>query len=69
MVILPGALASAFTMAFVGRNCGAARRARHGADRRAAASCSSMYKLSLLTYDAGAHDLFWPLISAASGSG
>ena len=36
MVILPGAIASAVTMAFVGRNAATARRARHGADRRGA---------------------------------
>jgi DHA2 family multidrug resistance protein len=28
-----------------------------------------MWKLSLLTYDAGAHDLFWPLIARGVGLG
>ncbi len=68
MVILPGAIASAVTMAFVGRN--SARL-----DARATVPVGSllflfaMWKLSLLTYDSGAHDLFWPLIARGVGLG
>ena len=29
----------------------------------------SMWKLSLLSYDAGAQDLFWPLVSRGVGLG
>src|SRR5512142_1078263 len=51
-VILPGALASAFTMAIVGRN---ARRldARYTVVAGAFLFFLSMYKLSLMTYDSG----------------
>ena len=68
MVILPGALASAFTMAIVGRNA-------EKLDARITVTIGSllflfsMYKLSLLSYDAGAHDLFWPLILRGVGLG
>jgi DHA2 family multidrug resistance protein len=68
MVILPGALASAVTMAVVGRNA-------EKLDARATVTVGSllflfsMYKLSLLSYDAGAYDLFWPLISRGVGLG
>jgi MFS transporter, DHA2 family, multidrug resistance protein len=68
MVILPGAIASAVTMAVVGRN---ARRldARVTVPIGAALFFFSMWSLSLLTYDAGAHDLFWPLIARGVGLG
>jgi len=68
MVILPGALASAFTMAIVGRNA-------EKLDARVTVTIGSllflfsMWKLSLLSYDAGAHDLFWPLIARGVGLG
>jgi DHA2 family multidrug resistance protein len=68
MVILPGAIASAVTMAVVGRN--AARL-----DARATVPIGgflffySMWRLSLLSFDAGAHDLFWPLIARGVGLG
>ena len=60
-VILPGALASAFTMAFVGRN---SQRldARYTVTIGAFGFLLSMWQLSQLTLDAGAGDLFWPLI-------
>jgi len=60
-VILPGALASAFTMAFVGRN---SQRldARYTVTIGAFGFLLSMWMLSKLTLDAGAGDLFWPLI-------
>jgi DHA2 family multidrug resistance protein len=68
MVILPGAIASAVTMAVVGRN---AQRldARITVPLGAGLFFLSMWKLSLLTYDAGAHDLFWPLIARGVGLG
>jgi MFS transporter, DHA2 family, multidrug resistance protein len=68
MVILPGAIASAVTMAVVGRN---AQRldARVTVPIGALLFFFSMYKLSLLTYDAGKEDLFWPLVSRGVGLG
>ncbi|MDB4915615.1 MAG: multidrug resistance protein [Gemmatimonadetes bacterium] len=68
MVILPGALASAFTMAMVGRNS-ARLDARVTVPIGAFLFFLSMYKLSLLTFDAGAQDLFWPLILRGFGLG
>jgi MFS transporter, DHA2 family, multidrug resistance protein len=68
MVILPGALASAFTMAIVGRNA-ARLDARVTVPIGATLFLWSMYQLSLLSFDAGAHDLFWPLISRGVGLG
>ncbi|MDB4899421.1 MAG: hypothetical protein JWN53_1229 [Gemmatimonadetes bacterium] len=68
MVILPGALASAFTMAIVGRNA-ARLDARVTVPIGASLFLFSMYRLSLLTFDAGAQDLFWPLISRGGGLG
>ena len=67
-VILPGALASAFTMAIVGRNANRLD-ARYTVVVGALLFLASMYMLSLLTYDAGAHDLFWPLILRGVGLG
>jgi MFS transporter, DHA2 family, multidrug resistance protein len=68
LVILPGAIASAVTMAVVGRN---AQRldARVTVPVGAGLFFLSMWKLSLLTFDAGAHDLFWPLIARGVGLG
>jgi DHA2 family multidrug resistance protein len=68
MVILPGAIASAVTMAIVGRNA-AKLDARVTVTIGAFFFLFSMWKLSLLSYDAGAHDLFWPLISRGVGLG
>jgi DHA2 family multidrug resistance protein len=68
MVILPGALASAFTMAFVGRNA-ARLDARVTVPIGASLFLFSMYKLSLLTFDAGAPDLLLPLIARGVGLG
>ena len=62
MIILPGALASAFTMAFVGRNS-ARLDARVTVPIGASLFLYSMWSLSRLTFDSGAHDLFWPLVS------
>jgi DHA2 family multidrug resistance protein len=67
-IILPGALASAFTMAIVGKNA-------HRLDARVTVAAGSllfllsMYQLSALTFDAGAHDMFWPLIWRGTGLG
>ena len=68
MIILPGALASAFTMAFVGKNS-ARLDARVTVPIGAGLFFFSMWSLSRLTYDSGAHDLFWPLVSRGVGLG
>jgi DHA2 family multidrug resistance protein len=68
MVILPGAIASAVTMAVVGRNS-ARLDARVTVPVGAALFMLSMWKLSLLSFDAGAHDLFWPLVYRGVGLG
>ena len=68
MVILPGAIASAVTMAMVGRNA-ARLDARVTVPIGATLFLYSMYRLSLLTFDAGADELFWPLISRGVGLG
>jgi DHA2 family multidrug resistance protein len=68
MVILPGAMASAVTMAVVGRNA-ARLDARVTVPIGASLFLYSMWRLSLLSFDAGAHDLFWPLIARGVGLG
>jgi DHA2 family multidrug resistance protein len=68
LVILPGAMASAFTMAFVGRNA-ARLDARVTVPIGASLFFIAMYRLSLLTFDAGASDVFWPLIIRGVGLG
>ena len=68
MVILPGAIASAVTMAIVGRNA-ARLDARVTVTIGSFLFLYSMWQLSLLSYDAGAHDLFWPLIARGVGLG
>jgi MFS transporter, DHA2 family, multidrug resistance protein len=67
-VILPGALASAFTMAVVGRNA-AKLDARYTIVAGAGLFMLSMWMLSRLTPDTGAHDLFWPLVWRGVGLG
>ncbi len=68
MVILPGALASAFTMAFVGR-------ITNRVDARplivfgAFMFFASMLQMSQLTLDSGQDELFWPLILRGVGLG
>ena len=68
MVILPGALASAVTMGFVGPNV-------HRIDARLACVAGavlffcSMYLMSVLSADASSRDLFWPLILRGVGLG
>lgn len=68
MVILPGALASAVTMAVVGRNA-SRLDARVTVPIGASLFLYSMWKLSLLSFDAGAPDVFWPLIARGVGLG
>ncbi len=67
-VILPGALASAFTMAIVGRN---ARKldARYTIVAGAALFMVSMWQLSRITLESGTQDLFWPLVFRGVGLG
>ena len=68
LVILPGAIASAITMAWVGRNA-------NWLDARATVTLGalffllSMWQLSTLTLDAGRGDLFWPLVWRGVGLG
>lgn len=68
LVILPGALASAFTMAIVGRNASKID-ARPMIVIGAFLFLASMYMLSLLTLDAGQEEFFWPLILRGVGLG
>jgi DHA2 family multidrug resistance protein len=68
MVILPGALASAFTMAFVGRLASKVD-ARPLIAAGALLFLLSMYQLSLITLDAGQEEFFWPLILRGVGLG
>jgi DHA2 family multidrug resistance protein len=68
LIILPGAIASALTMAVVGRN---AMRldARYTIIAGAFLFFWSMLKLSHLTSASGQYDLFWPLILRGMGLG
>ena len=68
LVILPGAIASAVTMAVMGRNAGRID-ARYAITGGAVLFFWSMWSLSRLTLDAGADDLFWPLIMRGVGLG
>ncbi|MEO6527366.1 MAG: DHA2 family efflux MFS transporter permease subunit [Gemmatimonadaceae bacterium] len=68
MVILPGAIAAAVTMAVVGRNA-ARLDARVTVPMGAGLFLLSMWKLSLISFDAGSGDLFWPLILRGVGLG
>jgi DHA2 family multidrug resistance protein len=67
-VILPGALASAFTMAFVGR-IAARVDARPMIVTGAFMFLWSMWMMSQLTLDSGQGELFWPLILRGVGLG
>jgi DHA2 family multidrug resistance protein len=68
MVILPGALASAFTMAFVGKNA-------NRLDARATVTLGavlffvSMLMLARMTLASGPEETFWPLIIRGVGLG
>ncbi|MBU6365957.1 MAG: DHA2 family efflux MFS transporter permease subunit [Gemmatimonadetes bacterium] len=68
MVILPGALASAFTMATIGR-VSARLDARPLIATGALLFLAAMWQLSRLSLDAGPDDLFWPLILRGVGLG
>ena len=67
-VLLPGAMATAFSMAIVGK-------LTQKVDSRllvaigALLFASSMWKLSLITGQSGTHDFFWPLILRGLGLG
>jgi MFS transporter, DHA2 family, multidrug resistance protein len=67
-VILPGAIASAVTMAFVGKNA-AKLDARVTCTIGAFMFLASMYLMSVITLDVGVGDLFWPLILRGVGLG
>src|SRR5690242_439892 len=68
LVILPGAIASAVTMAWVGRNA-------NRLDARATVAVgallffASMWKLSRMTFVSGPDETFWPLIMRGVGLG
>ena len=68
LVILPGAIASAITMAFVGRNA-------NRLDARATVAVgavlffASMWRLSRMTLASGPEETFWPLIMRGVGLG
>jgi len=68
MVILPGAIASAFTMAIVGRNA-SRLDARPMIVIGAFLFLASMWLMSRLTLDSGQDELFWPLILRGVGLG
>ena len=67
-IILPGALASAVTMGIVGRNA-SRLDARVTVAAGSLLFLLSMWMLSRLTLDAGAGDMFWPLIWRGTGLG
>jgi DHA2 family multidrug resistance protein len=62
LVILPGAMASAFMTATMGRRMRMANDARPVLLLGASLFMVCMWKLAGLTYDSGQGDLFWPLI-------
>ena len=62
LVILPGAIASALTMAIMGRRLRLLPDGRPVIFLGASLFMLCMWRLSLLSYDSGGGDLFWPLI-------
>ncbi|MBY0491007.1 MAG: DHA2 family efflux MFS transporter permease subunit [Gemmatimonadaceae bacterium] len=68
MVILPGAIASAMTMASMGRFAGKID-ARPLIVTGALLFLASMWQMSNITLDAGKDDFFWPLILRGIGLG
>ena len=68
LVILPGAIASAVTMAFVGRNANRLD-ARATVTVGAALFFVAMWKLSRMTLESGPEETFWPLILRGVGLG
>src|SRR6266704_887857 len=67
-VILPGALASAFTMAVMGRTTGKFD-ARYSIVAGVGLFALSMWKHAHFTTDSGMSDFFWPLIFRGVGLG
>jgi len=67
-VILPGAIASAFTMAVVGRNTNRLD-ARYTIVAGASLFMLSMWQLSRITLESGTGELFWPLVLRGVGLG
>jgi DHA2 family multidrug resistance protein len=68
MVILPGALASAFTMAFVGKNANRLD-ARMTVTIGAMMFFAAMWMMSRMTLASGPEETFWPLILRGVGLG
>jgi len=68
LVILPGAIASAITMAFVGKNV-TRLDARLTVTIGAILFFAAMWKLAAMTLQAGTPDTFWPLILRGVGLG
>ena len=68
LVILPGALASAFTMAIVGKNANRLD-ARATVTAGALLFLASMWLLGRMTLASGTDELFWPLILRGVGLG
>jgi MFS transporter, DHA2 family, multidrug resistance protein len=68
LVILPGAIASAFTMAIAGR-FGARMDGRRLVALGATLFAISMWRWSLFTLDSGGSDFFWPLVLRGVGIG
>ena len=68
LVILPGALASAFTMAFMGRLQGKFD-ARLSIAAGVGVFALAMWKHAHFTTESGFHDFFWPLIFRGVGLG
>jgi MFS transporter, DHA2 family, multidrug resistance protein len=68
LVILPGALASAFTMAIMGRTTGKID-ARISAFVGVGIFMLAMWQMSHITTSSGKHDFFWPMIWRGIGLG
>ena len=69
MVILPGAIASAVTMAFLGRRLRSIPDGRPVIVVGAALFMLCMWKLGTLTLESGQSDVFWPLVFRGIGLG
>lgn len=67
-VLLPGAIATAVSMAFVGKLT-QRMDARWLVALGALLFATAMWQLSLITSESGAHDFFWPLIIRGLGLG
>lgn len=69
MVILPGAIASAITMAILGKRLRQVPDGRPVIVAGALLFMACMYQLAMLTMDSGKDDLFWPLVLRGIGLG